>query len=317
MDLNPFTQPILVAGSGRLAASLSVCLLQAGHEVYLFNASGEGSSLVDRHLYDLQAFTGQTVSGRGLTIIRNLEEAGSHELAIALTDEDVPEKARMLEQLESCLPEEALIAINMESIHLHTLQHPARHPGRIIGANWTEPVHTTCFLEIISNQHTHQPLAARFYQAALACWNKDPYLLKGGRGIRTRMMCALIREAFYLIEHDYVTIEDIDRACRNDPGYYLPFAGNFRYMDLMGGYMYGIVMQDLNPELSTATHIPAFCTQLLGRDAGMTAGKGFYTYQPGEAEQWEREFRKFSYRIRQLMDRYPFKYLEQETAINT
>lgn len=317
MDLNPFTQPILVAGSGRLAASLGVCLLQAGHEVYFLDETGEDSSLIDQHLSDLQEFTGQTVSSRGLTLIHHPEEAGNHDLAIVLTKEDVPEKVRMLEQLERYLPQEALIAINMESISLDALQRHALYPGRIIGANWTEPVHTTCFLEIISNQHTQEPLAARFYQAALAYWGKDPYLLKGGRGIRTRMMCALIREALYLVEHDYVTVEDIDRACRNDPGYYLPFAGNFRYMDMMGGYMYGVVMQDLNPELSTGTHIPAFCEPLLKEGAGMTAGRGFYTYQPGEAEQWETAFRRFSYRIRQLMDRYPFKYLEQETAVNT
>ena len=318
MDHHPFIQPILVAGGGKLAVSLSVCLLQAGHEVTFLNTTGEDiAAAVDQHLAELRRFAGQELTSQGLTVVQHLEEAGNHELAILFTEEDAAKKRALIDELENYLPGDALIAINTESILLSILQHHARHPGRLIGANWTEPVHTTCFLEIITNENTYQPMAERFYHAARTHWNKDPYLLQHGRGIRTRMMCALIREAFYLIEHDYVTVEDIDRACRNDPGYYLPFAGNFRYMDLMGAYMYGIVMQDLNPELSTGTHIPAFCKSLLQSGAGMAEGTGFYTYKPGEAARWETAFREFSYRIRQLMDRYPFTYLEEETVVNT
>ena len=152
---------------------------------------------------------------------------------------------------------------------------------------------------------TNQELVQAVFGEAKQHWQKDPYLLKNGRGIRSRMLTALMREAFFLVENDYVRIEDIDRACRNDAGYYLPFAGNFRYMDLMGAYMYGVVMQDLNPELSKDKHIPEFARKLFKSGAeGMQNGKGFYEYEEGEAEEWDNKFRKFSHEIKDVISKY-------------
>jgi 3-hydroxybutyryl-CoA dehydrogenase len=124
----------------------------------------------------------------------------------------------------------------------------------------------------------------------------------------------MVREAFYLLENGYVSVEDIDRACRNDAGYYLPFAGNCRYMDLMGTYIYGVVMRDLNPELSKDRQIPAFFREIVSKERlGMETKQGFYPYQEGEVEQWEEVFRKFSYQIRQIIAKYPFGQREEAT----
>lgn len=311
-------QPILIAGSNKLAVSICVCLLRAGNEVTLLHADPSDVSLqINRHLTDLQEHTGEVVNGHHLHITGNPDRSGGYDIAIAITDENVTDKIAVIRKLEDHLAADALIAVNMESIALSTLQHHAKHPGRIIGANWTEPAHTTYFLEIITNPITQHQLADDFYNLAKESWHKDPYMLTNDKGIRSRMMCALLREAFYLIENNYVRIEDIDRACRNDAGYYLPFAGNFRYMDLMGTYMYGVVMQDLNPELSKSTHIPQFCRDILGNgDKGMENNKGFYQYEPGEAEKWEETFREFSYRIQHIIGKYQLTSVHEETPVN-
>lgn len=121
----------------------------------------------------------------------------------------------------------------------------------------------------------------------------------------------MIREAFYLVENGYVSVEGIDRGCRNDAGYYMPFAGNFRYMDLMGTFIYGLVMQDLNPELSKSRHIPHFFQELIQKgNLGMDSGKGFYDYQDGEPENWDALLQQFSYQISDLISKYPFNYEE-------
>jgi 3-hydroxybutyryl-CoA dehydrogenase len=120
-------------------------------------------------------------------------------------------------------------------------------------------------------------------------------------------MCSLLREAFFLVQNKYADIEDIDRACRNDAGYYLSFAGNFRYMDLMGLYAYGVVMNDLNAELSKETKPPAFFNDMMKRkDYGMNTGKGFYEYSEEEASKLGEEFEKFSFEIDKIIRKYPF-----------
>jgi 3-hydroxybutyryl-CoA dehydrogenase len=310
-------QHILILGNKKTALSICVCLLQAGHRVTLFNRSAvDVAAGINQHLADLRELADTDVDTQNLEIVNTLDSSADYDMAIAITNENIGDKHAMIHDLENTLADDALIAINSESIALSTLQLHAKHPERIIGANWVEPVHTSYFLEIITNVQTNQQLVQDFYNTAKELWQKDPYILKSDRGIRAKMMSALIREAFYLVENNYVTVEDIDRACRNDAGYYLPFAGNFRYMDLMGTFMYGVVMQDLNPELSKNTHIPKFCQDLIDQgDKGMATGKGFYNYAPGEAAEWEATFRKFSYQIQQIISKYPFQYKQEAVPV--
>src|SRR5690606_19420495 len=165
-------------------------------------------------------------------------------------------KQHLIRRLESCVREGAVIAINMEGIPLAELQAVSQHPDRIVGLNWCYPADLTFFLEIICNEKTLPDHVRELEVLAKKGWFKDPYIVRSGFSVRARMMAAWAREAFYLVENGYASMESIDRACRNDAGYYLPFAGNFRYMDLMGTYAYGTVMKDLNPELSNATAVP-------------------------------------------------------------
>ena len=118
----------------------------------------------------------------------------------------------------------------------------------------------------------------------------------------------MARESFHLIDNGYAEVIDIDRACRNDPGYYLSFAGNCRYMDLMGTFLYGVVMKDLNPELSRATG-PSKLMEMKLKEGktGMNSGEGFYHYQEIQKETFEKDFLKFSEIIKELMEKYPFK----------
>jgi 3-hydroxybutyryl-CoA dehydrogenase len=65
---------------------------------------------------------------------------------------------------------------------------------------------------------------------------KEPSLLrKDVPGLITnRIMYAMLREAFHLVESGVASIADVDRSLRNDLGYRITFAGPFRFMDLTG-----------------------------------------------------------------------------------
>lgn len=305
---SPEREPVLVTGWSKLTTGIVNCLRQAGHPVTVYADSrfeNPASAPVSQNQLEIDP------SDRFLTLIDRLEEAADFSRVIACTDENEFQKKALIRQLEAVLAADALIAINTESIPLSTLQQDAANPERIIGANWTIPADTTCFLEIIANDKTDAGQVDAFYTTAKLVWQKDPYVIHSDNGIRTRLLCAMIREAFYLVENGYVTVEDVDRACRNDPGYYLPFAGNFRYMDLMGTFIYGVVMQDLFPELSKARHVPRFFDEIVQDGGlGMVTEKGFYAYKKDEVEQWEESFREFSHQIRDLISKYPFDYAE-------
>jgi 3-hydroxybutyryl-CoA dehydrogenase len=139
-------------------------------------------------------------------------------------------------------------------------------------------------------------------------WGKEPSLLrKDIRGfITNRIMYAMLREAFHLVEAGYATVADVDRSLRNDYGYWMTFAGPFRFMDLTGIPAYATVMKDLLPDLDCSTEVPPLMQRVMkagGR--GVSNAKGFYSYTPAQAKRWEKQFMQFSYEIRELAGKYP------------
>ncbi|CAG5002451.1 3-hydroxybutyryl-CoA dehydrogenase [Dyadobacter sp. CECT 9275] len=306
--------PVLLMGDNRLAYSIALCLQKAGQPVYLSTPDSENAQ---RYLQQYAGALPEDTPIGTISVIRDLHLEESISMAIVVTDENLIHKQRAISALEAVIPADTLIAINTESIPLSQLQSQAGNPDRILGANWVEPANTTLFLEIIANSVTKPAFTHYFSETALSCWNKDPYIVNGDSGIRMRLFAAMIREAFYLIENGYANVGDIDRACRNDAGYYLPFAGNLRYMDLMGTDAYGMVMKDLNPELAQDKKAPEFFNAMMrNKRLGMESNGGFYDYQPGESEKWESLLNQFSHQINGLFQKYPFNYKTSGTNGN-
>lgn len=295
--------PLLVVGSGKVVASVTTCLILSGHRVLVVS-----SQQVEAEVAIYLADVGKLEFASQLEVTNELPASGDFKLAIVLTTENLEEKRGAIRELENLFPD-LIIAITSESIPLSDLQKGSLRSERIIVANWVEPAHTTFFLELVANDGTEEAVIEEISQLARDNWSKDPYVIRGELGVRSRMMSALVREAFFLIEEGYANVEDIDRACRNDAGYYFPFAGNYRYMDLMGTYAYGMVMKDLNPELATQTELPEFFAQLINNGKqGMESGSGFYDYKKGEVENWNEVIRIFSHEIKEVIEKYPFNY---------
>jgi hypothetical protein len=161
-------------------------------------------------------------------------------------------------------------------------------------------------MEIVCGEQTSLTDARRVLSLARR-WGKEPSLLRRDiRGfITNRIMYAMLREAFYLVESGYATIADVDRSLRNDLGYWITFAGPFHFMDLTGIPAYAAVMQSLFPELNCGTKVPDLMKKVVASGArGVSNAKGFYRCTPAQALRWEKQFLKFSYEIRRLARRY-------------
>lgn len=308
-------ESVWIAGNQPIAYSLVACLVQGGHRVKLLTPDpAAATEAIGRLHRELTGIGREGCPADSFDILTTLPEKDACKIAFILSEEVLSEKKVLIARIEKVLPPEAMIAVNTESIPLSHLQADTLHPGRVIGANWVEPVHTTCFLEIITNESCDPAIASELMQLARTRWGKDPYQVTRDVGVRAKMFAAMVREAFYLVQNGYASVEDIDRACRNDAGYYLPFAGNFRYMDLMGTYAYGMVMKELNPELSKETTPPPFFEEILARGAyGMDTGEGFYHYEEGEVDRWHERIRDFSYQIEEIIRKYPFNYQKQRS----
>jgi 3-hydroxybutyryl-CoA dehydrogenase len=100
---------------------------------------------------------------------------------------------------------------------------------------------------------------------------------QGYRGfITNRLMYAMYREAFYLVENGYATVEDVDRSCRNNAGYFMTLVGVFRWMDLTGVPAYHTVMKELFPTLNNDTTVPRLIDDIVRKGGkGIANAQGF------------------------------------------
>lgn len=293
---NGLVHPIMVVGSDNLAYSIVCGLLANGHQSVLLTADrDEAVNFVHTEIGDT----------RNLRVLTDWPDKISSSLIVLVTADKLDLKKKQINLVEKRAVEDAMIAINMESVDLQELQKGSLAASRLFGLNWAYPVQQTFFAEIIANSGSDKEALEQLKNWVSKYWDKDPYIAQKGCSIRARMMAAMLREGLYLVENDFASIESVDRACRNDAGYYLPFAGNFRYMDLMGTYAYGLVMKDLNSELSNSTSLsPILQEKKAKNEGGMKEGRGFYVYSAEDKLHWEAVFKEFSQEIRQLIMKY-------------
>jgi 3-hydroxybutyryl-CoA dehydrogenase len=313
--LAPENVHVGVVGLGLMGTSIAACLLAAGHQVAgVEQDRGRCKSARNRVRTLLTASRKEgLLSGEPQKLAQQFVADAAYaplercQLVIESATEDLRIKRDVIRNVEEVVSSNAVVGTNTSGLPVTALQKGARHPERILGIHWAEPAHITRFMEIICGDQTSLSYAKHVVTLARR-WGKEPSLLrKDVRGfITNRIMYAMLREAFYLVESGYATVEDVDRSLRNDLGYWITFAGPFRFMDLTGIPAYAAVMKGLFPELNCSTAVPKLMRKVVASGAhGVSNAKGFYHYTPAEALRWEKRFLKFSYEIRRLAQRYP------------
>jgi 3-hydroxybutyryl-CoA dehydrogenase len=312
---------------GLMGTSIAACLLAAGHRLSCVESDPAKLKTAPKRLLRLL----QNASEKNLfsaspsrlmervTISGDLSSLAHAEVVIESTVEDLAVKREVIHAIEAIVPGSTLIGSNTSAIPVSDLQSGAKHPERILGLHWAEPANITRFMEIICGKATSARNVKRAVRFACS-WGKEPSVLrKEIRGfITNRIMYAMLREAFYLVNSGYASVADVDRSLRNDLGYWITFAGPFRFMDLTGIPAYAAVMKDLLPDLNCSTEVPSLMQKVVRSGArGVSNAKGFYRYTPSQAKRWEELFIDFSHEIRRLAEKYPENVGDKRTPKRT
>ncbi len=313
-----------VVGLGLMGCSICTCLLIAGHKVVavapipddLSHAEKRIAKHLDKSYEEGMAKMKADEYFKNLIITEDYSKLANCSLVIECTLENIDIKKSVYTKIESVISPDTLLASNTSAIPISILQKETIHAKRFFGLHWAEPSHTTRFLEIICGNQSNVELGEKLYDLSHK-WGKEPTLVrKDIRGfITNRLMYSLYREACYLVENGYATVEDVDRACRNNAGYWMTLVGAFRWMDLTGVPAYHTVMKDLLPTLSNNTEIPKLIDDIVKAGGkGVANGKGFYNYTEEEARLWEETFNNFSYEIRKLALKYPANVVKKKLS---
>ena len=324
MSINTKEIPVGVVGLGLMGCSITTCLLMAGHPVVAIAPISDDLQHAELRIRNhfIKSREQELVSEapeyyfKNLIITEDYAQLKPCKLVIECTIENEAIKKSVYSKVESVIADDALMTSNTSAIPISLLQKLTNKPERFFGLHWAEPSHTTRFLEVICGELSDIEKGEYLYELA-HLWGKEPTLVrKDIRGfISNRIMYAMYREAFYLVENGYATVEDVDRACRNNAGYWMTLVGLFRWMDLTGVPAYHKVIQELFPTLSNSTEMPKLIDDIVKAGGkGVANGQGFYNYTPEESRLWEETFTAFSYEIRNLALKYPADVVEKKLS---
>lgn len=308
-----------VVGLGLMGSSVVTALLISGHEVEaIAPLPADIETAYERILAQLNHSSHTRLLEepvnwylKRLRISEDYSTLSNCKVVLECVIEEISVKERVYQKIADHVTCDTIIASNTSAIPISHLQKNIRYPERFLGIHWAEPAYMTRFLEITCGVKTSVKYAKWIFDLAHE-WGKEPTLLRRDlRGFVTnRLMYAIYREMFSLIDKGEATIDDVDKAFRYDAGSWMTLMGIFRRMDVIGLKDFHQIFQNVFPTLCNDDGVPSLMQHMVDQKArGTMSAKGLYTYSPEEADQWDRAFAEFNADIFRLAARYPDRML--------
>jgi 3-hydroxybutyryl-CoA dehydrogenase len=281
-------QRITVVGAGTMGHGIAAQAARCGFRVVLNDVAPDrvaaGLEAVKR-IYATALARGKLTEEHAATAEAALRGDADLERAVAEADlvvEAVPEnmelKRALFARFEAAAPRHALLASNTSSLSITEIAAATKHPQRVVGLHFFNPVAVMPLLEIVRGEHTE----AHTVEIALAVGKrleKECIVVEDSPGFATsRLGIALGNEAMRMFEEGVASAEDIDRAMTL--GYRHPI-GPLALTDLVGLDVRLAITEHLFRELGTDTFRPPRVLKRLVRAGklGRKTGQGFYRYE--------------------------------------
>lgn len=282
--------PVGVIGAGTMGAGIAQVAAAAGHPVLLHDAvAGAAEAGVERLRKGL---AGQVSRGKmaqadadallgRISVAPALENLAGAALVIEAIVERLDIKQRLFADLESLLPDTAILATNTSSISVTAIAARLKRPERVAGMHFFNPAPVMKLVEVVSGLATAPEVSAALHATATA-WGKVAVHARSTPGfIVNRVARAYYGEPLRLVEEGMTDPATLDALMTGCGGFRM---GPFALMDLIGN--------DVNFAVSHSVfeayfHEPRFRPSLLQQEMvaagwlGRKSGRGFYDYAEG------------------------------------
>lgn len=218
-----------------------------------------------------------------ITLFDDLAEAVKDaDYIIEATPENLELKKNLFRQLDILCPEHAILASNTSSLPLGDMIEalPDRRKERTMICHWYNPAHIIPIAELSFFGNMSEEVFNEVYELYVKVEKVPIKVLKDIPGlIANRMLHALAREVFSLIEQKAASPEDIDNALKFGPGFRSATTGMLEVADMGGLDLWCAVEDNLFKELNKSDRACDLLRKKVSEgNLGMKSGQGFFTY---------------------------------------
>jgi 3-hydroxybutyryl-CoA dehydrogenase len=279
-------ETIAVLGAGTMGHGIAQVAAFAGYPVILRDVSRDalvrGVQSIERNLRKGIERGKLTEDDLDQTLQRihgavQLSEVADADLVIEAAPEVLEIKQEILREVESLARRPFIFASNTSSLSITEIARVSRHPERVVGMHFFNPVHIMRLLEIVRGQDTSEETVSIVREIGRKL-RKEPITVKDVPGFASsRLGVALGLEAMRMLEQGVASAKDIDTAM--ELGYNHPM-GPLRLTDLVGLDVRLAIAEYLHRELASETFRPPEILRRMVSEGklGKKTGEGFYTW---------------------------------------
>jgi 3-hydroxyacyl-CoA dehydrogenase/enoyl-CoA hydratase/3-hydroxybutyryl-CoA epimerase len=196
------------------------------------------------------------------------------DLVIEAAVEELGLKKKIFQRLDELATEDAILATNTSALSVSELAAATRHPGRVVGLHFFNPVHRMQLVEVIAARQTTPETLQRALQFTQQI-GKLPVVVKDSPGfLVNRILMPYLIEAGSLFEQG-ASVTDLDEAMLD---FGMPM-GPMRLLDEVGLDVSLHVAETLAAAFSDRLRVPESLRQFM-KDGllGRKSGAGYYQH---------------------------------------
>ncbi len=285
-------QKVAVVGTGAMGRGIAQMAVQAGSAVQLFDAQAGAAEKAEQALHQqwqklaekgrLTAEQVATYSAR-LSVCNHLSELASCDLVIEAIVEKLDIKQQLFAQLETIVSAQSVLASNTSSLSITAIAAGLKHPERLAGYHFFNPVPLMKVVEVIGGLATAPEVCEKLTaytrqmgHTPVSATDTPGFIVNhAGRGYGT--------EALRIITEGVTDFQTVDAILRDQVGFKL---GPFELFDLTGLDVSQPVMESIYHQyFEEPRYRPSVigAQRLAGRQLGRKTNHGFYRYAEGQA----------------------------------
>ena len=280
---------VLVVGSGTMGHGIAQAFAQGGHPVALQDTVPQALDRADiliRSSLDTMVEAGLVNQSEINTIMArikpttNLEEAAQDaDLAIECIVENKDAKMELFKNLDEVCPSSTLLASNSTFLNIFDFVETSR-PEKILVTHWYAPPQIIPLVDIVKGPRTEES-SVRLVAETLRQIGKKPVVFNkpvAGYAI-SRLQVAFQREVYWLLDHDYLSPQDIDESAIWGMALRMLVVGICQRIDF-GGLDLSLKTTAQSQQSTPVDYVPIKLNELVKQGAlGVKSGRGFYDYK--------------------------------------